>query len=75
MSSDNQEIPCILWNTEVYYRIHNGLPPVPILNQIIPVYASLSHFLKIQMAWHALVEMDPICWAVDPNIPVRTVMF
>jgi len=44
--STYQEITCLLWNSEVHYRVHRSLPLVPILSQINPVHNLPLYFYK-----------------------------
>ena len=43
--SASQEIPRILWNPNIHYRVYNSSPPILTLNQSNTVHTP-SHFLK-----------------------------
>jgi hypothetical protein len=45
--SSSQEIPHLLWNPKVHYRVHNSPTLVPNLSQLHPVHIFPPYFPKI----------------------------
>ena len=73
--SSGQEIPRILLNPKIHYRIHKRPSSVPILRQIDPVHASLSHSWRSVVILSSHLRLGLPCGLVattPPPAPIKT---
>ena len=71
-SSACQEIPCILSNPKIHYRIHKNQPPIPIPSEINPVHAFHPTFLRSVLILSSQIRLGLPSGVFPPRLPNKT---